>query len=294
MQLFAVDTGTLNVTYHPKLYLVRSATKARLMVGSANLTLGGLYGNIEASLETELDLTDGAERALQEMAEKQLDSFSVQHPQNVTAITTPDQIDDLLRTGRLMNEETAPRPGASSTSTDAVPRIQLPVGPPQRKAAPLPLLTRESMPAWGPAIWEPVWTSKPLAERDLNIPTGPTTNRTGSINLDKGLLSKKVDHRHYFRDTVFSALTWSPGRRGIEVASARFVLTIKGVNHGDFNLQLSHTTSKTSATYRQHNAMTRLSWGQMLSHVANRHLLGRSLTIRRDPFDLTRFMIQID
>lgn len=41
-------------TFHPKLYLASGATKARLLVGSNNLTPGGLFFNFEVALAIEL------------------------------------------------------------------------------------------------------------------------------------------------------------------------------------------------------------------------------------------------
>jgi HKD family nuclease len=41
LTLYAVDTGSRHVVFHPKLYLVRGKTAAKVIVGSANLTLGG-------------------------------------------------------------------------------------------------------------------------------------------------------------------------------------------------------------------------------------------------------------
>ncbi len=42
-------------TFHPKLYCCRRGTDAVLFVGSANLTKGGLSGNVEASLALPVD-----------------------------------------------------------------------------------------------------------------------------------------------------------------------------------------------------------------------------------------------
>lgn len=38
---YAVDTGSRNVIFHPKIYFSRNDNEARLIVGSANLTIGG-------------------------------------------------------------------------------------------------------------------------------------------------------------------------------------------------------------------------------------------------------------
>ncbi len=56
VKLYTVDTGSRMVIFHPKLYLVRGKTRARFVVGSANLTLGGLNNNIEAGMLLDFNL----------------------------------------------------------------------------------------------------------------------------------------------------------------------------------------------------------------------------------------------
>src|ERR1700678_2447277 len=58
VNLFVVDTGLRHLLYHPKLYFTRGADEARLVIGSANLTTGGLNNNIEAGLAIDLDLAN--------------------------------------------------------------------------------------------------------------------------------------------------------------------------------------------------------------------------------------------
>ena len=55
---YVVDTGTAGVIFHPKLYFLRTASMLKTIVGSANLTLGGLNNNIEASAYIELGKDD--------------------------------------------------------------------------------------------------------------------------------------------------------------------------------------------------------------------------------------------
>ena len=298
VELFVVDTGARGVIYHPKLYLGRSASEASLLVGSANLTMGGLNNNIEAGVEITLDLTRPADQDLQQTTEAQFDTLPGAYPQNVIAVTTAGEIEDLLASGRLADEQVISPTRIMDSEhplADDVPQIRLAVqprrAPVMMSAPPTPLPARERAPLEG---WERVWQSKALTERDLEIPTGATTHRTGSINLDKGLLPETTDHRHYFRDTVFNALEWVPGRQGVEEAVARFQLVVKGVTLGDADLTIAHSTSTTNTTYRQRNAMTRLRWGRMRQHVANRNLLQRSLTLFRNRADPMRFLIEID
>ena len=325
--LFVVDTGSRNVLFHPKLYLVRGQTEARLLIGSANLTIGGMNNNIEAGVTVDLDLTNAADKALVDSIEAEFDALAAAYPSHVLPITTTAQLDALEASGRLIDERAAspPRPvniGTSPTS-DTVPRIKLKVQPLRRllsaakKAAtptvkvPVPPATKKATgaakKAGGPgpvptilptptAIgvkYQMVWESKPLTRRDLNIPANAGSHPTGSINLDKGLLADGVDHRDYFRNVVFPALPWGPtSRPTMEEAYGKFQLVLKGISYGEFDLRVGHSSA--IKTYDQNNAMTRLSWGPMRVYIARPDLIGRALYLYRDLGDPKRFVLEID
>lgn len=323
--LFVVDTGSRNVLFHPKLYLVRGKTEARLLIGSANLTIGGMNNNIEAGVAVDLDLTNAAEKALVDSIETEFDSLAAAYPSHVLPITTTAQLDALEASGRLIDELAAspPRPvniGTSPTS-DTVPRIKLKVPPLRRllsaaKKAATPAVKVAAPPAAKKATgtatkaatpvppiistpaaigvkYEMVWESKPLTRRDLNIPANAGSHPTGSINLDKGLLADGVDHRDYFRNVVFLALPWGPtSRPTMEEAYGKFQLVLKGISYGEFDLRVGHSSAK--KTYDQNNAMTRLSWGPMGVYIARPDLIGRALYLYRDVGDTKRFVLEID
>lgn len=150
---------------------------------------------------------------------------------------------------------------------------------------------------WNPAEvtadFELVWESKPLARRDLTIPEAVGSNQTGSLNLDKGLLAEEIDHRHYFRDEVFSELNWTHRSGTVDEAIASFTLILEDRNHGDFELAVRHTTSTTSRSYEQRNAMTRLSWGSARQYIADARWIDRNLELYRSTIDPTRFILRI-
>ena len=214
--------------------------------------------------------------------------------------------------GRLVDEMAIPPPRPSTTASgggsDPVPRIKLKVVPLKKalaaakKAVPKPAAkgkaaaTPTPVPAAVGVEFELVWESKALTRRDLTIPTGANTHATGSVNLDKGLLEESVDHRHYFRDEVFAALTWTATNASgkVEEAFAKFQLVLKAVSYGEFDLRLAHSTDTASKTFLQSNAMTRLSWGPMRPYIAREDLIGRTLALYRDKADPTRFVLEID
>lgn len=67
-------------TFHPKLYLFRSATAAAVVVGSGNLTEGGLFTNYEAGLLLRLDLVVPAQATLLDSMLQALDEWSRPRP----------------------------------------------------------------------------------------------------------------------------------------------------------------------------------------------------------------------
>jgi HKD family nuclease len=318
-KLYTVDTGSRIVIFHPKLFFVRAATRARLVLGSANLTLGGLNNNIEAGMLLDFDLTDVADKAVVSAIETQLLALPTDHPVNIVKVNALGDLDKMLASGRLVDEMAIPPPRPATTvggagGTDTVPRIKLKVTPLRRalrqaKAAtkkPSPpkaaatITAGAAAPAPPPAppaagvVLELIWESKPLARRDLTIPDAGGTHATGSINLDKGLLPEDVDHRHYFRDDVFPHLAWTSKSATVDEAFAKFQLVIKGISYGEFDLAIRHTNSTTSTAYLQRNAMTRLSWGPMRPYIAQPDLIGRTLSLYRDEFYPTRFVLEID
>ena len=313
VKLYAVDTGRATLVFHPKIYAAAGAESARLLVGSANLTAGGLQNNFEASLLMNLSLLDGGDRTLFESMTGVLSSLPAHHSQNVTEVTTDGQLDTMLEQGRLCDEAAPIPPVLRSAATiskvagDSVPVMRtLRSGQlPRRKVAVLPKIVQRTtvvplVPAAAPvpASYVEVWRIDGLTHRDLNIPgpgwkLGARTNLTGSINLDKGELPDDVDFQTYFRDDVFAELPWQPSARGIETAPAHFRLVVKGIDRGDFVLIVRHST-EAQATRAQGNALTRLSWGTAKPHVADPSLVGRSLTLSQDVSDMHRFLIEID
>ena len=324
VSLFVVDTGSRSVLFHPKLYLVKGAAHARLVIGSANLTIGGLNNNIEAGFSIELNLKNADERTLVEGIEKEFDALVNDYPAHVIPITKAAELDALQATGRLIDEMTTspPRPASAATSPtgDTLSRIKLKVVPLRRalaaakkavakpaippptakKAAPAKKAAAAAAPPSSPppapgVEYELVWESKGLTRRDLNIPDGKNTNSTGSISLDKGLLPAEVDHRHYFREEIFPGLAWGPSNAAtVEEAYTKFQLVLKGISYGEFDLRIAHTKGTTSAAYKQNNAMTRLSWGPLRDYVGREDLLGRTLALYRDKADPKRFVLEID
>jgi HKD family nuclease len=305
LPVYAVDTSSPSVIFHPKLFVMLSPDSCDLIAGSANLTAGGLNDNIEVSLHVTLDRRIDAEEQLVNGVVSVLESLPTRFPNHIFRVSSLREAYHLLGQGRLVDERRVARSAAGATReerTDGLEAMPLQRRRVRRRARPLLRRGRARTPTARPsrsAAAELVlfWESKPLTERDLNVPSGTNTNPTGSMLLKKGSFDE-IDQRHYFRDAVFPRLTWTrdvaPRRAHIERAQAEFELRIKGISYGVYTLQLSHNTLTNTRTYEQRNAMTQIHWGEARSLIASRDLLGRTLRLLGNESGVGPFVIEIE
>ncbi len=117
---YAVDTGSRTVIFHPKIYFSRSDNEAQMIVGSANLTIGGLNRNIEASLLLTMELADSDNAALVAELEGKIDGMIAEYDEHVIAVPDDALIQQLLDSGRVIDEGLvrAPTPAGSSKNRD--------------------------------------------------------------------------------------------------------------------------------------------------------------------------------
>ena len=310
--LYAVDTGTRTAIFHPKIYFSYNPNQARIIVGSANFTIGGLNSNIEASLSLAVDRRDAHGTTLVDDVIAKFDGMMAEYPEHVFPVCNEDLIQELLDAGRVVDESTRSQPVPSAVARDptldSISRMPL---KPRRISLPRPEPFSIAQSGQGDnevhledvaesvrERWSLVWESRPLTRRDLNIPKGRNTNPTGSMLLSRGAM-RDIDQRHYFRNDVFNRLAWNPDtaaqRRHIERAEARFRLIIRDVDCGVYSMRLSHNTRTDTAAYQQRNSMTSLHWGaDVRPYVAREDLLNRTLYIYLDDEAEDYFILEMD
>lgn len=66
----------LPFTFHPKLYIFKSPTAAEALIGSGNLTEGGMYTNYESTVQLKFDLSNPDDRAVVRSIDSELDQWS--------------------------------------------------------------------------------------------------------------------------------------------------------------------------------------------------------------------------
>ncbi len=308
--------------FHPKIYLFEGDKEVKLIIGSSNLTGGGLFRNVETSVLVEFtpDEKEGAD-LLQQLTQYYKHLFDQTdpnlHPINEETIAnfvalglvpdeatrkkdyqkrSPDPASDGRRSANKISGRAVPsvpgsfprKPGTYERSTKGK------VSSAERDepaSAARSNLTSKVLPG------KLVWTSGPLTQRHLNIPKGPNTNSTGSMLFGKGAM-EDIDQRHYFRDEVFSDLPWikdsSAKTAHLERASAFFTFIIQGKNVGRYSMRLTHNTDKNSTSYKQANSMTSISWGPVKKFIAKDNLIGKSARLFRSDDNSDEFTLVIE
>ncbi|WP_097458976.1 phospholipase D family protein [Mangrovitalea sediminis] len=295
--LYIVDTGSQQKIYHPKIYYKRTPGRAVAIIGSANLTTGGLQRNIEASAIIQLDLSVHEDAKNSKQLEDTFQNFAKEHPEHVIRINNKDQIKSLSEQGLLADENLKIANQGSNEKPESKKKIIDTYSKKQeskiRHSKNLPLT--EEMQNIRTQNMVLVWKSKRLTRRDLSIPTAGNTHPTGSMGLKKGLMTG-IDHRHYFRDEVFNELEWHTHSKKsyIEQAHANFRIIIAGINMGTYELLISHKTDTQSESYRQKNFMTQIHWGTAISIIADDSLLKRSLFLYKAEHPTISYEIEID
>lgn len=285
-----------NALFHPKTYhLTRSDGSALALVGSSNFTESGLGINVEANLS--LDTQDGDDNALLQSIALATERWSQSTEKGVFQIQSENDIGALVR-DKVINIPVihSPRPGASGqkSSTELGSRTRLwkpAISAPQRvrsQSTPVGSIVRPSKTRLQSLRW-----SKQLQSSDAQqVSAG--SNPTGKLRLTES--RQNIDHKVFFRNDLFGYLSWATQLRGgnpLEIATATFNVTVRGIPLGSKTLMIDHAPHRVAG---QGNVPTVLSWGRDLgrllsqtSHIGDWVILERdgngnlSLTIQSSP-----------
>lgn len=289
VEITCIDTGSSGVLFHPKIYLSSNAEQGYAVIGSANLTQSGLASNIETSFLLNFNLSDEEDRRTFSSLKEAIINIPVIHPNNCQRIDNTRQIISLLWDGvvtdeRVVRKATQSKKSSRQSGTPVKPirtfKKQVRTAKKRRPAKEINKLKSKDIIT--DDDWILMWESRELTERDLNIPTGPNTNPTGSMLFKKGNM-EDIDQRHYFRDDVFDELDWSfdpnPQHNHLERAEAEFEIVIQDISYGSHTLKLSHNSRTNTAAYIQRNSMTGVHWGDAREIIAKAELLGEKMRL---------------
>lgn len=285
-------------TFHPKVYFAAGANRAALLVGSQNLTAGGLYFNYEAAITCRLDLSMEEDRRLAVTVNAFLDRLIAD--ESVCKKLNSALLDSLIAdpvyqigdedrgrrspapteeeegapedTDSITEEETegAPVFGRSSQPKRTGLSIALPFrSPEQGPKAPIHRPEPRPSAAASGRAREPSdvvkrWFKK-MSASDAQHPPQPTSAVTGNLRLSKA--GHPIDHKTYFRQIFFGAADWlnaDPGDPTYERCAVDFDVSIRDEHIGLISFRVDYTPRRVA---NQNNVPTVLKWGDLGSKM---------------------------
>lgn len=311
-------------TFHPKLYFFRDMARACVVVGSGNLTQGGLFTNYEANVKIDLDLNqpddcdfaNQIEDKLKTWAEKNTGGLAIPLQsaliQKLSPMAPPEAALKATKRGAgagrgsgglaaakllfgTVKIASAPKPaktprGGVAPVTPTKPSSAAPSLGSRRVASPStaariphaimppaagPSLPKSPQPAVrGRLLWE-----KKLSATDAQHQPG---HAVGGVRLTQAKFKNPagilIDHRTYFRNTLFGKFAWTVRKQKprVEATQVRFDIELLGQPCGVHQLTIS---DKQSGAARQGNYTSILHWGNLQSTVSAQNLTGRTLSI---------------
>lgn len=294
-------------TFHPKVYLALSSGKRSLLVGSSNLTAGGLSWNYEASVWVDWDAGEGED--VTDEVNAWFDALSAR-----TASCSPltaQLIDDLEASGDIVigsearGRRVQPKKSDAPEDNDSIIAATIsglfkPVLTGLRK---LPALSAKipasvAAPAPKPSPSKPASVGAPANAGPAPFPIDDVQRRwvkeldhtaaqqaksaktktTGNLRLSRE--EAAINHKRYFREDFFGGLPWAPtdGKDSEQEVMVGFHTWIDGQDFGVQDLRLSHDPGRISG---QGNVPTVLHWGVLGPEMRSTNYIGHFVSIER-------------
>ncbi len=306
-------------TFHPKVYLGVGSDRARLLVGSNNLTAGGVFYNYEAALECELQLPGDQDlvKAVREYIDrlladgdicKELDDdllaelidnprYRVRDEDKTKSSPessdpgVPEDVDaageDSSATGESVfgtsSQAKRADPAPAGAGAQKAPAKKAPAKKAPAKKAPAKATTPTTGAAGrgaGPSVRKR-WFKEKMSHSDAQQPKTPTSNIKGIVTLGSDRGRHPINPANYFRDVFFSNLNWTstPVPKGTK-ESATFNAEIV-VNGSVVGNYTLTVDHQTSRISDQNNVPTWLHWDAFGPYLQAHDHVGDSVSIER-------------
>lgn len=313
-EVFVYHNPIVRATFHPKIYLFECDSSAVLVIGSNNLTDGGLYTNYEAATRYDFELP--ADAVEYERILTPLQRFIEPHGPTVCCLSA-DLIQTLANRGVLPTETDARRSRRAKRGTPREDGVTLPPNPFSPVRVPmaplLPIDIRASVTQVSvqdgaqpqeevsPPSDEPrpagvlVWRKKLPRTDALQVRRG--SHHVGGVRLTQARFEnppgQRIDQTTYFR-RLFGDYDWEPepgGHRDQEHTFVPMRIFIRGNDFGVRNFEVSH---KPSGEAGQDNYTTILRWGRDFNGTIEReNLTGAILSLYETADNEIGFLLDI-
>jgi HKD family nuclease len=285
--------------FHPKCYIFKGSNRFRIIIGSSNLTVNGLFNNIENSILVEFEKDDlQGMQFYNEVLAFYKDILDVKSL-NVKRLSI-DLIQELHKLKLIpRNVSKSITGGKESKSKIVIDRIKE-LFPSLSRRMYRGLKKTKKKTEYGsenlqkpgvvndPAYGVTLWTKNNLPGSDVEF-TRTGTNPTGRLKLVKA--GHDIDQTDYFRNEIFKNLKWiKRSNNNKEDASGRFRIIIDKVDYGIYNLQITHNPSGDAG---QNNYTTSISWSGVSDLIKKNDLRGKNLAIYKSSDLNYDFIIEI-
>lgn len=278
-------------TFHPKMYIFRGESVSTVIIGSNNMTPGGLFANYEAGTCLELDLTQDADTQVHQAVTQYIQRL---RDDETSRLLTEELILELAADPRFdIRSEAISRINDGNSRGRSVrdhgPSL---FGASRygKKRDPFPLRGRRpaAQPPAGPITGgTPIeggstaavvsrW-SKKLTRSDAGRPR-EGSQTTAALRFTQA--RQPVNQTRWFRYQLFGDEQWQPDPRyaGREMTTARFEVTINGIPRGTHELQIKHDATREAG---QGNFTTDLKWGSLGPVLRSDDFVGEWVTIEK-------------
>ena len=287
---------TTSIIFHPKIYIFEGKEHGCIIVGSSNLTLSGLFLNMEASLMLEFEMDD-------EMGIKLLSDINqyIADLANNRQSLNQELIDSLVQSKIVpLEKENREVRGKQyqDDSSERDPSVwkQIKTVFPSIKISRIPIDFRvkkviadknateiEEFIEFDAEKGALVWQKHNLPDSDAQQVKG-NTNVTGVLRLgqaDYRINGQLIEKNTYFRETVFGDLDWIETPRTnnspLQVAHTEFDLLVNSQYFGTFELRISHDPERIAG---QANIPTTIHWGsEVITILKSNNIVGKRLSL---------------
>jgi len=275
--------------YHPKIYCIEGGEDSLVVVGSSNLSSGGLYTNYEGNVLIKLSNSLSEDRKFLCRIREYWDQFFVGgmpiRPLTNALLAALEKSGSLTKDDtEAKEEELVARAKQKAAVSDLFGRraFDLPSSPrPKNRIRPKRQRLEKEMgiiSAGPPPKADVVWWKK-LTRSDARRKDSSSHQRNYVI-LGKG--SFDLDQKTWLRNTLFKGVKWATKKMKSgqvkEIANVPFEVYIDDVQLGNYSLSIDHADHRVAD---QNNAPTWLNWSELLPLIRRQNFTNWYLVLER-------------
>lgn len=293
------------ITFHPKIYIFEGENKARVILGSSNITVPGLFQNIESSIVADFEKPDEEGEQFIEEIRGYFNSFFEGSNPNLNSISE-DLIEDLVEGGTIpqdsdydytqTGQEREERDeGLMKKLRDRFPTVQV-NQPTEIFGSNKETDTEDEINAEttkGKEVWKNQGlTATEALNRDELSKNTRLAYRVSLKQAGYEVNGEVIDQTTYFRHNIFGDLDWviDDEDSDKEVTEAIFHAEISDEDLGYYKLEIVHNPNWESGT---NSPTTFLRWGELADEIEDREVMGKELRIYEPSEGLRPFFIRI-